>query len=70
MEDLSENEFDESEYSSQDSDNLKKLPEGLTSLTFGHNFNKSVDNLPSTITNLSFGRMFNKSVEFKRTMFF
>ena len=44
---------------------LHHLPCSLASLTFGYNFNKSLEQvtLPSTLQNLSFGDSFNQSLE-------
>ena len=44
---------------------LHNLPRSLARLTFGHNFNHSLDGLtlPSSLQSLSFGRDFNQSLE-------
>ncbi len=38
------------------------LPNSITHLTFGNNFNKSINKLPSSITHLEFGNNFNRPV--------
>ena len=43
--------------------NVDKLPQNLTHLTFGRYFNKNVDNLPPNLTHLTFGLSFNKNVD-------
>ena len=44
---------------------LLNLPESLISLTFGHNFNQSLERvtLPNSLQNLTFGASFNQSLE-------
>ena len=42
---------------------MDKLPNRVTSITFGYHFNKSVDKLPNSVTYIVFGDNFNKSVD-------
>ncbi len=42
---------------------MNVLPSSITHLTFGGDFNQSVDNLPNSITHLTFGYSFNQSVD-------
>ena len=43
--------------------NKDDLPQNITHLTFGSQFNQSVDNLPKKLTHLIFGAYFNKPVD-------
>ena len=44
-------------------DNLSLIKSSITHLTFGWDFNQSVDNLPSSLTHLTFGHCFNQLVD-------
>ena len=54
------------EYDDSDTSSISRIPEGLTSITFGQNFNQNVDKLPNSITSISFGKCFNKPDTEKR----
>ena len=43
---------------------MDNLPNLITHLTFGENFNQNVDNLPTSITQLTFGDNFDKQSNF------
>ena len=47
---------------SEDINCPRNLPNSITHLTFGMNFNQSVNNLPNSITHLTFGSYFDQSV--------
>ena len=49
--------------SCDDVDCPRNLPHSLTHLTFGTEFNQSVDNLPYSLTHLTFGTEFNQCVD-------
>jgi hypothetical protein len=42
---------------------VDSLPNNLTHLTFGEDFNQSVDKLPNNLTHLTFGNRFNQKVD-------
>ena len=69
-----EEELDENEYSKfnqpvghqgcEDINCPRNLPNSITHLTFGSDFDQQVDYLPNSITHLIFGSKFNQSVNY------